>query len=237
MARSRTERTTVENVTPIRAENSGDAGSPDRDAKAGGGGDGGLDDLPSPQHGNITDLTRFADDDEDPVRSVTRRVRCALSRPDNFTRFRTWPDQDWWRIYHFLIRKNAGQSDALFLVDPSLLELDELEGRTKRKRLIPYVARSGSLGLWPIGVDDSNPYVSSALHICQLAINEWGCAVTQGREDGEYHYKEPNPKKNYGEPKWPEGLTLNELLTLAFSRDRLILSRNHPELVKLRDED
>jgi hypothetical protein len=164
-------------------------------------------------------------------------VRCAVTRPDNFTRFRTWPDRDWWRVYHFLIRDRAGQNATHFLVAPYLLELDELEGRTKRKRLVPYITLSGGLGLWPIGVDDSNSYVSTALHICQLAITEWGCAVTQGREDGEYHYKDPNPSKKYGDPQWPANLDLNELLNLAFQGDRRILDRNHAELVKLRDAD
>jgi hypothetical protein len=229
MARSRT--------TP-RADTS--AAPPPPEAELAAGGNGGIEDddvLPSAAPGNIDDLTRFADDDQDPVRSGIRRVRCAVARPDNFTRFRTWPDRDWWRIYHFLVRKNAGQSDAHFLVDPNLLDRDELEGRTKRKRLVPYVTYSGALGVWPMGLDDSNPYVSTAMSICQLAVTEWACAVTQGREDGEYHYKEPNPRKNYGEPKWPKNLTLNELLTLAFPRNRRIMQPDHPELVKLREED
>ena len=99
-----------------------------------------------------------------------RRVRCSVGRPDNFTRFRTWPDKDWWRIYNFLIRDRAGQSATLFLVAPSVLELEELEGRTKKKRLIPYVTRAGALGMWPMGLDETNAYVETALTICHNAI-------------------------------------------------------------------
>jgi hypothetical protein len=61
--------------------------------------------------------------------------------------------------------------------------------------------------------------------------------VSKGREDGEYHYKPPIPGKNYGEPQWPVGLTLNEMLNLAFPRDRQILQKDHPELVRLREDD
>ena len=193
--------------------------------------------LPSAEPGAITDLSQFVDDDSDPVSSNLRRVRCTIGRPNNFTRFRTWPDRGWWRIYHFLIRERAGQNSTHFLVHKSLLSLDELEGRTKRKRLVPYVTHSGGLGMWPMGLDEDNPYVSSALTICDMARTGWACAVTQGREDGEYHYKAPNPNKDYGEPKWPEDLTLAELVNLAFPRDRQILTRDHPELVRLRDED
>jgi hypothetical protein len=191
--------------------------------------------LPSAEPGEIADLASFAEDDDDPVRQNIRRVRCGVARPDNFTRFRTYPDKNWWRVYHFLVRDGGG-SALHYLVAPNLLELDELEGRTKRKRLIPYCTLSGALGFWPMGVDDTNAYVSSGLYICEKALTEWGCAVTRGREDGEYLYKAPNPNKNYGEPKWPEGLTLNELLNLAFPRDRQILDRNHPELVRLRED-
>jgi hypothetical protein len=193
--------------------------------------------IPSSEPGDLVDPTRFADDDDDPVRSDIRRVRCSLNRPDNFTRFRTWPDRDWWRVYHFLIRERAGQNATHFLVDRSLLELDELEGRTKRKRLVPYVTKAGALGLWPMGVDETNPYVETALYICEKARTEWVCAVTRGREDKEYHCKDQNPDKVYGEPQWPPHLTLNALVSLAFPRDRQILTPNHPELVRLREDD
>ena len=73
------------------------------------------------------------------------------------------------------------------------------------------MTHAGAMGFWPMGLDDSNPYVRPPC-ICQLAITEWACAVTQGREDGEYHYKEPNPRKDYGEPKWPAELTLGGML-------------------------
>jgi hypothetical protein len=193
--------------------------------------------IPSAEPGNIIDLASFADDDEDPVRSNIKRVRCSLCRPDNFTRFRTWPDQDWWRTFHFLIREQGGQGSLHFLVHKPLLDLDELEGRTKRKRLIPYITYHDALGFWPLGVDDSNAYVASGLWICQQAIKEWACAVSKGRQDGEYLYKAPNPHKAYRDPQWPEDLTLNGMLNLAFPRDRQILSPDHPELVKLREED
>jgi hypothetical protein len=175
--------------------------------------------IPSPEPGNLVDLAKFAEDDDDPIRSNIKRIRCSVSRPDNFTRFRTWPNKDWWRIYNFLIRDGGG-SVLHYLVSPELLELDELEGRTKRKRLIPYITLSGALGFWPMGVDDTNAYVASGLYICEKALHEWGCAVSRGREDGEYLYKAPNPNKHYGEPKWPEGLTLNELLNRVLPPNR-----------------
>src|SRR5918994_2232005 len=105
--------------------------------------------LPSAEPGNVADLASFAEDDDDPIRQNIRRVRCSVSRPDNFTRFRTHPDKSWWRIYHFLIRDGGGSS-MHFLVHPNLVALDELEGRTKRKRLIPYVTLAGGLGFWPM---------------------------------------------------------------------------------------
>jgi hypothetical protein len=198
--------------------------------------------LPSAEPGNIVDLASCADEDDDPVRQNIQRVRCSLARPDNFTRFRTWSDKDWWRTYSFLIREggkggSSGSSLYYLIVDKSLLQLDELDGRTKRKRLVPYITLAGGLGLWPLGVDDTNAYVASGLYICEQCIREWGCAVSRGREDGEYLYKPPNQQKNYPAPTWPDGLTLNKLLNLAFPRDRQILSVDHPELVRLREAD
>jgi hypothetical protein len=107
--------------------------------------------LPNAEPGNIVDLASLAEDDDDPVRNDTRRVQCNLKRPDNFTRFRTWPDKDWWRIYHFLIRERTSQDAMHFFVHKNLLSLDELDGRTKRKRLVPYITRAGALGFWPFG--------------------------------------------------------------------------------------
>ena len=61
--------------------------------------------------------------------------------------------------------------------------------------------------------------------------------MTQGREDGEYHYKAPSAARITASRSGRRTSRCKSLLSLAFPRDRQILTRDHPELVRLREDD
>jgi hypothetical protein len=77
----------------------------------------------------------------------------------------------------------------LYFVDPGLGGLPELEGQVRRKRLVPYLTLRGRLGVWSIGIENSdNNYVRSALRICEEAVGAWMMVISK-REIGQYKAK------------------------------------------------
>jgi hypothetical protein len=189
-------------------------------------------DLPSPKPGNLGAFARFAAPDNFEVSSEKTYV-CDVGRPSKTDYFRTHADKAWWVDFHLLEFTDASGQRNLYFVDPGLSGLPELEGQVKRRRLVPYVTLRGGLGVWPIGVENTdNGYVRSALLICQEAVDTWMLCIAK-REIGQYRAKPA--QGNHAEPVWPE-MTLEQILALAFPPEKQILERDHPVLAKLRGE-
>jgi hypothetical protein len=182
--------------------------------------------------GGLGDMARFAASDTFEA-AEAQAVVCTVGRPGNTDYFRTQPDRAWWRDFYFLEYTNSSGQRQLYLVDPALGGLPELEGQVRRRRLIPYMTLRGGLGIWPVGIEASdNHYVSSALRICDQATDKW-CLAVSVRELGQYKVK--IAQGEHPDPRWPD-LDLGALLEMAFPADKRITTADHPILARLRGE-
>jgi hypothetical protein len=127
------------------------------------------------------------------------------------------------------------ESREVYMVPQALWP--ELQGEVKPTCLVTCLSRNSNVPfLWPLklpGPDGRpNRWNESAIEAASLAEQQWlrvvadmsaGCYVPQIATG------------NLAEPDWPAGLTLNDLIRLAF-RDRLINDLQHPLLRRLRGE-
>jgi hypothetical protein len=155
-----------------------------------------------------------------------------VKRPDNGVFFRTHPDRSLWEAVYCYERKAGGK--RLYLIDPELLNLPEIEGLTKRVMFVPYCTQFGGLGLWAISIDyDDMAWIKSALHICSEALEHWVSANSVKKQQ---QYRIQYASKDFGPPAWPADLTQDRLLDLAFKDSDMILDRDHDALRAARGE-
>ena len=128
-----------------------------------------------------------------------------------------------------------GESGEVYMVPQALWP--ELQGEVRPTCLVTCLSRNSNVPfLWPLklpGPDGRpNRWNESAIEAASLAEQQWlrvvadmsaGCYVPQIATG------------NLADPEWPAGLTLNDLIRLAF-RDRLIDDIQHPLLRRLRGE-
>jgi hypothetical protein len=120
------------------------------------------------------------------------------------------------------------------LIDPALSTLPEIEGMTKRVLFVPYYTQFGGIGIWPISIDyDELAWIKSALHICSEALDRWVSASSVKKQQ---QYRLQYATKDFGAPAWPENLTQDHLLGLAFRETDMILDREHDALKAVRGE-
>ena len=142
------------------------------------------------------------------------------------------PNRELWEAAYCYERKAGGK--RLYLIDPALCALPELEGMIKRVMFVPYCTQFGGLGMWPVSVDyDDIPWIKSALHICSEALEHWvsACSV---KKQGQYRIQ--HATKDFGQPPWPADLTQERLFSLAFRDNDMILDRDHEALCAARGE-
>ena len=126
-------------------------------------------------------------------------------------------------------------SGDVFMVVPALCP--ELQGEVKPTCLVACISRNSNVPfLWPLklpGPDGrTNSWNESAIEAAKLAEQKW-LRVVSDRSAG--CYVPHVATGNLAEPEWPAGLTMEDLIRLAF-RDRLIDDVNHPLLRRLRGE-
>jgi hypothetical protein len=190
-------------------------------------------DLPTPGPGGLGSFARFVASDTVETVPQEQVFACSVGRPDRTDYFRAHPDKSWWQVLFTLEAKDAAGQRKIYVIDPSLRALPELEGHIKRRMMVPYMTIAGSLGLWPISVDSSdNKYVVTAQRICAQAVDTW-MLCTSKREIGEYRGRPSDSA--HPDPKWPK-MDVWQLLELAFPPESRILDRTHPVLAKLRGE-
>ena len=131
--------------------------------------------IPSPELGDVSGFDEFAaDDDDDAFLDDAKTLYCSVSRPGNDIYIRTYPDRSWWRDAYVFEHTGADNRKSVYLVSKSLRKIEELEGKIKRKRMVPYITLAGAVGLWPIGIDAvDNPWVASAMRACEDARENW----------------------------------------------------------------
>jgi hypothetical protein len=195
------------------------------------------DDLPSTEPGDIGGFSEFAADDDDAVyMDDAKTLYCSVGRPENDAYIRTYPDPSWWRDAFVFEHKGADGKKALYLVAKPLRKLEELEGKVKRKRMVPYITLTGAIGLWPIGIEHpDNSWVASAMRACEEARTAWTMVVSR-KEIGQNKVRQASGK--HPDPVWPD-LTFDQMIDLAFLPEQRITPRNyktHPVMRKVRGE-
>jgi hypothetical protein len=180
--------------------------------------------IPSPKPADLGSFEQFAADDDFEVGEL-KTLYCQVGRPDANAFIRTYPDKAWWKDLFTLEFAGADGRRSLYLISPALRGLEELEGKVKRRRMVPYITLAGSLGLWPIGIESlENSWVSSAMRACEAARTDW--MPVSLKSIGQNKVRPAAGK--HPDPKWPN-LTLAEIIDLAFPPD----SREPPRSSRL----
>ena len=155
-----------------------------------------------------------------------------VRKPENGAYFRTHSDESMYEPVHCFEQKVGGK--RLYLIDPALIVLPEIEGMVKSVLLAPYVTQFGGLGVWPISIEHGElGWVKSALHICELAKTQWVTAISVKKAQS---YRWIVSATDFGEPPWPANLDRDKLLELAFPESDWILDRDHDALKRVRGE-
>ena len=193
--------------------------------------------IPGPELGDVGGFAEFAaDGDDDAFVDDAQTLYCSVSRPGNDSYIRTYPDRSWWRDAYVVEQTGADNRKAVYLISKALRKLEELEGKVKRKRMVPYITLTGAIGLWPIGIDAiDNPWVASAMRACEAARENWVLVVSR-REIGQNKARPADGK--HPDPVWPK-LSFDEMIDLAFLPERRITLANyqtHPAMRKIRGE-
>ena len=155
-----------------------------------------------------------------------------VKKPDSGVFFRMHPSPEMYEPVWCFEQKAGGK--RLFLIDPDLCGLPELEGMVKRIMFAPYITQFGGMGLWPISIDyEEMAWIKSALHICDQAKAQWVTAISVKKQQA---YRLQPAATGFGEPPWPTPLEQDKLLELAFREDEWIEDRDHSALKRLRGE-
>jgi hypothetical protein len=189
-------------------------------------------DIPSPDAAKEpSKFARFRVDDR-VIHTIGEAASVEVKKPDNGVFFRTHPDLELYTPISCFERKAGGKK--LYLIDPALSDLPEIEGMTKRVVFAPYVTQFGGLGVWPISIDYADmAWIKSALYICDEAKARWVAAISVKRQQA---YRLQPSANDFGPPPWPPNLTQDRVLELAFRQDEWILDRDHEALKQIRGE-
>jgi hypothetical protein len=189
-------------------------------------------DIPSPTAGDeLDEFARYAVN-EAVTPQAGEVLFCSIGPPNKLHYFRSHPDQRMYRDLHLLVIEEENKRRS-YLVDHSLVDLPEFEGRTKVVRVCPWVNEYGAIEFWAVSIlHDDNSWVRSALNAIEEAKKEWVCAAPV-KKVGQYRLH-PS-KRDRGEPQWPD-LNFSGWMKLAFPEDMRIDSPDHPIAKHLRGE-
>jgi hypothetical protein len=143
------------------------------------------------------------------VRTTGEAAVVEVRKPEPGVFFRTHTDAEMYTPVWCFEQKAGGK--RLYLIDPALLELPEIEGMTKRIVFAPYITQFGGLGVWPISIDfEEMAWIKSALYICEQARTRWVSAISVKKQNA---YRHQYAQKDFGPPPWPvldqEGLGIS----------------------------
>jgi hypothetical protein len=154
--------------------------------------------------------------------------------PNDQMWFRTHPDPAF-RLEEVAIlkMKNAKDSDKFCLVDPDLVDQLEEDEWRPYWLILTYDHQSKVVFWWPIPMPyDGKHHTahSSAAEHAETAIDTWLKIRYNGGLQG---YEAREPVRVIPEPDWPENITPEGLLEIAFRR-RYVKSLDHPAIIELR---
>ena len=155
-----------------------------------------------------------------------------VDKPGKQDFFRTHPDPEF-HVEARVLKLEAERETYLVTraVWPSI------PGETKLVRLVPYLTRTGGLGLWPVSLPDDlfgkrdTAWCVTARKAAEIAETKWvrmQANMSHGRYDLVTSVKIPDPV-------WP-GIKLTEILKIAFGDGHLIDSLDHPVVRQLRGD-
>ena len=178
--------------------------------------------IPGPEPG-VVGFEEFAADDDDVIIDDAKTLYCSVGRPDNDAYIRTYPDRSWWRMLYVFEHNGADSKKSLYLVAKSLRKLEELEGKVKRKRMVPYITLDRRHR--PLANRHRVPRTILGSRLpCGLARTpaphgRWWC---RGGRSARTSTREASGK--HPDPVWPD-LTFGQMIDLAFLPEQRITPR------------
>ncbi len=152
-----------------------------------------------------------------------------VDKPSKQDFFRTHPDPAY-RVEVRVLKLEAERETYLVAKDVWLAS----PGETKLVRLVPYLTRTGGLGLWPVSLPDD---------LLGKRDTNWGITARGAAEIAETKWVRMQSNMARGcydivtsdkipDPVWPN-TTLQDILKIAFGGGRLIDSLDHPVIRQL----
>ena len=152
-----------------------------------------------------------------------------VDKPSKQDFFRAHPDPS----YHVEVRvlKVEAERETYLVTKEVWLAIP---GETKLVRLVPYLTRTGGLGLWPVSLPDD---------LLGKKDTNWGITARAAAELAETKWvrMQANMARNYydvvasdkiPDPVWPN-ITSQDILKIAFGDGRLIDRMDHPVIRQL----
>lgn len=166
-----------------------------------------------------------------PTKKLLTKIPVRKPAPEWFIRTHTDP------AYRFPTQVIELKEDReLYLVANVLADALDGEATLRSKLIVPAVNRQGALFLWPLGLPgpsgQTNPWHDSAREAADSAVTQW-IRLASNMSAG--CYETTVATGTFPEPEFPEGLSLEQMLGLAFS-GKIISDLDHPILRKLRGE-
>ena len=155
-----------------------------------------------------------------------------VDKPGRQDFFRTHPDPTF-RIEARILKLEAERETYLVTTEV----WTAIPGETKLVRLVPYLTRSGSLGLWPVALPDD---------LLGKRDTRWGITARAAAEFAEKKWVRMQANMALGsydvvttvkipDPVWPD-ITFQKILEIAFGNERLITTLDHPVIRQLQGE-
>jgi hypothetical protein len=126
-----------------------------------------------------------------------------------------------------------------YLIHPALLPALSVRERelTRESELILLIDPDKRLRLWPIRHPKSDNFATwfdLYINVAALARSKWLNFRLDTNDNKKLIYEYPIDQ--YPEPEWPDDCSTPTILKLAFNKNRLVTSRDHPILKKIRGE-
>lgn len=146
------------------------------------------------------------------------------------------PDEDkyWSDAYCFINIPTPGhKDDLLYLIDEDLVPPLK-QGKIQRFRLALGSKPNDVFFLCHVPCENlENSWNATNIQACERAKSQWVEAVSQKAQGKDTYAISPAGDPDaFPEPKWPTQ-PLTEIVATAFGADRMILSEDHPGLIRL----
>jgi len=152
-----------------------------------------------------------------------------VDKPSKQDFFRTHPDPNY-RVEVRVLKVEAERETYLVTKDVWVA----IPGETKLVRLVPYLTRTGGLGLWPVSLPDDllgkkdTNWGITARSAAELAETKW----VRMQANMAHNYYDVVKSDKIPDPVWPN-ISFADILKIAFGDGRLIDRMDHPVIRQL----